>query len=113
MKDMRPYQQGDVLIKPVEQIPNESNLKAVNPVNGNLILAEGEVTGHFHGIPSDGNVALLENPETEEVYLKIAEKPATVTHQEHHAITMEPGIYKIDIVQEYDHFAEKAERVAD
>jgi len=109
MKDERPYQQGDVLVNPISELPE--GLKSVSAVNGNLILAEGEVTGHFHGIKDDGNVALMEDDQGT-LFMKVDE-PSILTHQEHNAFTIEPGIFKIGIVQEYDHFAEHAANVAD
>lgn len=112
-KDYRPYQQGDVLIKPLASLPSKQ-FKSVAPVRGSLVLAEGEVTGHFHGIEFDpSNVALLEDIDTKALYLEVFGDTATVKHQEHGPVTVEKGVYEIGIVQEYDHFAEAARRVQD
>ncbi len=72
------------------------------------VLAEGEVTGHAHranaGTLYDrgGGTMLLD-----------AEDGATVTHEEHAPIALDPGKWVIGIVQEYDHAAESARNVAD
>lgn len=70
------------------------------------ILADGEMTGHFHEAHGDG-VALYDDGVLE------APHGAEVTHQEHAPITVPPGTYDRSIVLEYDHFAEEARNVAD
>jgi len=41
------------------------------------------------------------------------QKKSELTHQEHNTIEIQPGIYTIDIVQEYDHFLEESRSVLD
>lgn len=53
------YRQGDVLIKPIKSIPNESLLKKVDKDDGRVILAYGEVTGHCHAFERTDKVALF------------------------------------------------------
>lgn len=95
-------QQGDVCIIKVEKIKG-------NKLN-HLTLAKGEKTGHHHTI-TEGDAELYE--EKGILYLRVNSENATLTHQEHKPITIEHGDYEIGIVQEYDHFAEEARRVAD
>ncbi len=95
-------QQGDVIIAKVEKIRG----KKLN----HLTLAQGEKTGHHHTI-TEGDAELYEENGT--LYLRVNSEKATLTHQEHNPITIEKGDYEIGIVQEYDHFAEEARRVAD
>lgn len=95
-------QQGDVLIKKVLEIKG----KKLN----HLTLAKGEKTGHHHTI-TEGEAELYE--ENGILYLHIKSDNATLTHQEHKPIVIDKGNYEIGIVQEYDHFAEEARRVAD
>ncbi|MBD3331006.1 hypothetical protein GF354_05805 [Candidatus Peregrinibacteria bacterium] len=109
------YQQGDVILKKVSNLP--ANLKKVNT----NILAEGEATGHFHAIcEKDSFIQKKENVDKftfykgddGQTYVKI-EKELDLLHQEHDKIEIQPSIYKIEIVREYDHFAEEARQVAD
>ena len=96
------YQQGDVLIKRVDKIQGkktESN-----------ILADGEMTGHAHRVTS-GNTCMYRDGN--DLYLDVLSDIATITHEEHNPCTVERGIYKIEIVQEYDHFLEEARNVQD
>lgn len=96
------YQQGDALIKKVAEVQGD-RLK-------HLTLAEGEKTGHHHTI-TEGEATLYEQNGV--LYLHVESEQATLTHQEHKPIVIDKGDYQIGIVQEYDHFAEEARRVAD
>lgn len=102
------YQQGDVLIQKIKKLP--INLKRVQSRNGENVLAEGEVTGHYHGI-DDGTTALLEDGSGSR-YLSV-NMASVLTHQEHKPITLPPGAYSVRQVMEYDHFAEEARKVQD
>lgn len=97
-------QQGDVLMRQVEEIPQEAKSK-----KGRAILAYGEVTGHCHEAIGEG----VEVFERDGMLYLSAPHGAIVKHEEHKPITVPPGNYHIGIVQEYDHFAEEARRVAD
>ena len=96
-------QQGDVLIKQIDFIPKGKKLN-------HLILAKGEATGHAHVI-TKGDAEIIEL--NDQWYLKVLSDEAIVTHEEHKAVKVPMGEYRIDIVREYDHFEEEARRVAD
>lgn len=102
------YQQGDVLLKKINEIPGGA--RPVAPPDGRLILAEGEVTGHAHAIQVQEGVDLMTLADA--LFLKVG-VPVTVTHEEHNPVTIAPGTYQVEIVREYDHFAEEAQRVVD
>ena len=124
------YQQGDVLIRRIERIPDGA--KKIKPTKRGFILAEGEATGHAH-VVSD-NTASMYTVEDQYVIQELMAKyfpewsramwpmalnileiinPAAISHQEHGAFTIDTGIYAVPIVQEYDHFAEEARNVKD
>jgi len=96
------YQQGDVLIKKVSEVKGKKL--------DHLTLAKGEATGHHHTI-TDGDAELFEHERT--LYLRVNSNEATVTHQEHSAVTIPKGDYQVEIVKEYDHFAEEVRNVRD
>lgn len=96
------YQQGDVLIQKVEKVVSGKKLK-------HLMLAEGEVTGHSHRVTA-GEAELYEDSGT--LYLH-CETECVVTHEEHKAVTIPAGDYKIGIVREYDYVSEEVRRVSD
>lgn len=82
------YRQGDVLIIQTTHIPDDAI--DVTPKDGPIVLALGEVTGHSHAI-ARGGVALLERGSRR--YLRVISETA-ITHEEHSAITLAPGLYE-------------------
>lgn len=76
----------------------------------NNILAEGEVTGHYHQAIGD-DVSVLEMDG--DTRLLTAPNGAEITHQEHNKITLPPGDYIRSIVVEHDPFAEEIRQVRD
>ena len=97
------YQQGDVTIKPVDQIPGDAK-----PTD-NCVLAEGEATGHKH-VAEATDVRLFVHDG--KLFMR-APSGTTIVHQEHHSLHVPPGDYVIGIVREYDHFAEQEHDVMD
>lgn len=89
------YAQGDLLIVKVDKIPK--GRRKLEAENGRLILARGEVTGHHHSV-AVADAELVKVAET--VYLKIM-RATPLEHQEHEAITLEPGVYEVRRQREY------------
>ena len=83
--------QGDILIVKVDNIPLDATKR------NSRILAEGETTGHLHELDY-GEVYEKDGV----LYFKVSsEKPSTLLHPEHKAITFEPGAYKVVRQREY------------
>lgn len=99
------FQNGDVLIFAENQLP-EGLFKLDHGT-----LAYGEKTGHHHTL-YDGDFEQYEDSRTKVRYLRVI-TPCNLKHQEHKPITIDPGIYRIGIVREMDHFSEEIRRVAD
>jgi len=107
-KKMRAIQQGDVFIEAIRKIPADAidgKLK-----NGQIILAEGETTGHAHRISKVANVIFKEKDGF--FYLQNKEE-LKVTHEEHKPIIIPPGVWEVKRVLEYDHFEEEVWEVRD
>ena len=105
-------QQGDVLLKKIDALP-KGNYKKTSVRKA--ILAEGEQTGHNHTLISAlMPFTIFENENTGDVFVELTQ-PANVKHQEHLPFEDEvfPGIYKIEIINEYDHFLEETRKVLD
>lgn len=119
MKNSTPIRQGDVLLKPVASLP--AGLTTVPLDKGRIVLAYGEVTGHAHAISDHGQVtrgigpaaaaeivdatiarikARLWQGQNGERYLEVTE-PVSLTHEEHTAHTIPPGIYQVPAQVEY------------
>lgn len=98
-------QQGDVLIHQITTIP------AGTQKDAGRVLAHGEVTGHAHRLTEASDGLLIEIDG--QLYLRVGEGGATITHEEHKPVELPQGDYRIGRVQEYDHFAEEAREVRD
>jgi len=115
MKSNQFYQHGDVLIKKCESIPEGCKQIQTN------VLAEGEVTGHYHALVPKGTELTrcqqvpglrVVKADTGDTYIQ-TDTEIDIVHQEHRRITLDPGIYQIDLVREYDYDAMETRRVVD
>lgn len=76
-----------------------------------IILAEGEVTGHAHRIPClDEEAALYEVDGRQELHVFSAVK---ISHEEHHTRIIPPGIYENNRQREWDYIGQMQRQVAD
>ena len=93
---------------------------------GQHFIALGEATGHFHTVVDSGCDLLdatASNLHTLDDLLKDwsaydgrlleVHSRSTVVHQEHGALVLEPGLYAIGRVREWDYTAHEHRRVAD
>jgi hypothetical protein len=105
-KNPKHFQQGDVLVKEIEALP-----EGVTKRN-NLILAEGEKTGHKHEITCDDGVATVYE-ERGDLFVVVNGNSVTLQHAEHGAMTLTEGTYQVGIVQEFDYDAHEKRNVLD
>jgi hypothetical protein len=98
-KRARQYRQGDVLLTGVD--PPAKPGEPIGSINGRLVLASGELTGHSHTVPAlDGKAQLFEGPRNLRYLLLTA--VGQLQHQEHGAIDLESGWYEVRVQREYD-----------
>ena len=105
---MKLLQQGDVLLKSCTAIPQDA--KPIMATNRGYILALGEATGHAHRLEDIENVEMLEKDGKFFIRIK---QPAMLVHEEHKSIMVDPGMWEVGKVMEYDHFLEEARNVID
>ena len=84
--------QGDVLLVPVDALP-EGATEAPRD-KGRLVLAYGEVTGHAHVIDAPEATATMFTAADNVRFLRIL-AVSQLVHEEHGAIAVEPGIYRL------------------
>lgn len=106
---MNLYRQGDVLLKQMARLP----VGAILVDNADrIVLAHGEVTGHAHTVDAAAGeeFTLAEAAGVVRRFLKVV-GDATVTHEEHAAIPLPPGIY--EMVQQREYSPEAIRNVVD
>jgi len=103
--------QGDVLIVPVETIPE--NAQPMASKDGRFVLAEGESTGHAHSIALSDRIAMFrEDGSGGGLFLTVSgDAPAVLEHQEHTALPIAPGKHRVVIQRTFQ--AGMVRRVAD
>ncbi len=89
--------QGDVLVVKVAELPKD--VKAAKLEGKDIILAHGEVTGHAHRIITPAKKAKLWDAGAER-FLQVMET-VSLTHEEHTAHSIPPGVYRIAIQTEF------------
>ncbi len=87
--------QGDVLLVPVDEIPEAATV--VPRDQGRVILAYGEATGHAHAFEAFA-ATLLQDEDRRYLHLRDA---APLVHEEHAPITVAPGSYRVVIQREF------------
>lgn len=90
---MNIYRQGDIALIETKPVRGEE----VARDNGRIVLAYGEITGHAHAI-LDKSVRLVEWNGARYVS---SPKPFTMQHEEHAAVVMPPGTFRIVRQREY------------
>lgn len=84
------YRQGDVLLKPADLPTTAQKLN-------HTVVATGEATGHNHSF-APGTATLF--ADAGQLYV-VCTEPAVLTHQEHAAISIAPGVYEVVRQREY------------
>ena len=87
-----------------------------------ITVAHGEATGHTHSFRMSqqaSNVAITAYGGTKTrvgdvpEFIKITGSPAVIKHEEHNALTIPVGHYRVGIVREFDHIAGTTRYVVD
>jgi hypothetical protein len=89
------YRQGDVLLVKVDGLPLEAVPEVLT--EDRIVLAYGEVTGHAHALSTTYAEAYGHDADR---YV-VAKEGATLRHEEHNPIVLEPGVYRVVRQREY------------
>jgi hypothetical protein len=87
------YRHGDVLIAPIDRIPADAR-----PHPG-AVVAHGEATGHSHRFEQPPAVALFRRGD--QLFVEVLADSARIVHEEHHAIDVPRGTYRVWRQREY------------
>ncbi|MCG3041435.1 hypothetical protein ACLIYM_10960 [Streptomyces fenghuangensis] len=97
------YRQGDVLIVPVDEeaVPDSATEQPGLPrdARGRMVLALGEVTGHAHAVVGPGRLVREAGPYGP-LLLHLPDG-GRVVHEEHAAIPLPRGWYRVVRQREY------------
>lgn len=87
------YRHGDVLLRQVSHLPSGAQKRP------GTTLAEGELTGHSHRLQQVDAVQLWE--QGNQLFLEVKAASATLVHEEHQAIALPQGFYRVWRQREY------------
>jgi hypothetical protein len=104
---MDQYRQGDVLLVRVDENEMPATATPVPRENGLVVLAHGEATGHHHSLKARG-ARLFEA--AGQRFLRLSQ-PEALAHQEHDAIELPAGTYRV--VRQREYSPEEIRTVAD
>ncbi|MFF2025333.1 hypothetical protein ACFVW2_26455 [Streptomyces sp. NPDC058171] len=97
------FRQGDVLVVPVakDAVPRSADESPGEPrdARGRLVLALGEVTGHAHAVVGPGRLVRDQGPLGS--FLLHLPDGGRVVHEEHAAIALPKGWYRVVRQREY------------
>ena len=96
--------QGDVLLIRVDQVPSFAD-RFVGREEGRVVLAHGELTGHAHAIAAREvflRGTVFGGPEESTRWLTVATDTAVLRHEEHGAIDIPRGTWRVVRQREYD-----------
>ena len=88
--------QGDVLLQKVDGVPEG----AVVREGEDLVLFEGEASGHTHAVLAAGAPELFDWDN--EVYVSVVAEKATLVHDEHGSVDLEKGVWRAWRQRQYD-----------
>lgn len=101
--------QGDVLLISVDKLP--AGAQDTTP-RGDVILAYGEVTGHAHRITQTQDAPQVRVWSAgAERFIQLVNGPATLTHEEHAAVTLDRPLYRQ--IHQVEERGKEVRRVAD
>ncbi|HCS51537.1 hypothetical protein [Rubinisphaera sp.] len=90
---MPQFRHGDVMLEEVVKLPDASRKTQ------HTILAHGELTGHCHRIAERDSADLYDT--SDGLFLHVTAQEATLVHDEHDAITLKSGYYRVWRQREY------------
>lgn len=95
-----PIRQGDVLLVPRDNIPPGLS-EVQRDDRGRIVLMHGEVTGHAHVIEDPAATFYAADVAEMEDRFLLVEREVLVTHEEHDALVVPPGVYEVRRQREY------------
>ena len=89
------YRQGDVLLVRVQSLPRDAD--RIGRRGAALVLAKGESSGHAHTLDFGADLFMADL----ESFVRIGAKGGVLRHEEHGAIYIPRGIYRVVLQRQY------------
>lgn len=96
---VRSYRQGDVLLVAVEELPSLARAERVKVPGRPLVLARGEASGHAHVVANSEEVEAYRLADG--TLLVVSERGLRIEHEEHEALELPGGAYRVVRQREY------------
>ncbi len=90
------FRQGDVLLQRVKDLPSDARRILVK--SDHIVLASGRATGHSHVIKSEFAQLFRSGVDT---FVEVV-NGAELLHEEHFAISLPAGVYRVLRQREFD-----------
>jgi len=87
------WRHGDVLLAAIPMLPDGARRRP------GTVVASGELTGHHHRFQESDAVELWEH--AGQLFVTITAAAATLVHEEHRALTIPHGVYRVWMQREY------------
>ena len=99
--------QGDIgLLKANKEIKKRAAKLIFKPLTENLVVAEGEVTGHKHIIVAEPQTQMEMAQDENGYYIKVNSGKAILTHDKHAPQIMDTGLWFVAKQFEFDEILE-------
>lgn len=98
------YRHGDLLLKQIDRIPCGMVPK------DDLVILEGEMTGHAHRLDGPGGQILVSDDGT--MVVEVLSQVGLI-HEEHDRIDLTPGLYEVVRQREYNPYEDAIRNVQD
>jgi hypothetical protein len=94
------YRQGDILLLKVDALPELAiRAEPIRRVGREIyVVSEGRSDGHTHLVPAGGGIEMFRDGATigdAGLYLVVKEAGVVLWHEEHAALDVPPGIYRV------------------
>lgn len=103
---MKIVRQGDVLLIKRDSLPTGKQT-TIKRDNGRVVVAYGERTGHSHAIADKG----VKQVEIDNIRWLVAPDEFVLTHNEHHALTLDAGVW--EVCYQFEYQPQEIRRVTD
>jgi hypothetical protein len=91
------WRQGDVFVSAIESFPAEVGNRPL----AHGVLVHGELTGHTHRLDDPRTAQLFAGRALGELFLDVPAGGTRIVHEEHGAIDLPPGLYRVWRQREY------------